>query len=102
MQARLTCARCLRYAVQWPDLAQLERHSHLMTAVRVRTDCAGRQYEHRHDPKGSAGLYAWEYSSGHCCISRQVPSACGAIDYCRLAPKWVTVSVVDGVEGSNI
>lgn len=71
-RACLTCARCLRDAVQWPNLAQLERGPHLMTAVRVRAGHAGREHDRGQNPKGSARVYARACSSGHCRISHQV------------------------------
>lgn len=74
--------------MQGPNLAHLESGPHFMTAVRVHVDHTGCNYDHCQNPKGSTGVYAWAYSSGHCRISHQVPL--WRIDYCSLAPNWVT------------
>lgn len=89
----LTCARCLRYAVQRPDLPHLESGPHFMTAVRVHVDHVHRKYDRWQNPKGSARGYAWAYSSGHCRISHQVSLW---IAYCSLMGNWVTVLKADG------
>lgn len=41
----LTCARCLRYALQRSNLPQLESGSHFMTAVCVHVDHIHRKYD---------------------------------------------------------
>ena len=91
----LTCARCLRDAVQRSDLPQLESGLHLMTAVRVHVDQrTRREYDRWQNPKGPARVYAWAYSSGHCRISHQVSSPW--IACCSLTANWVTVLKIDG------
>lgn len=91
----LTCARCLRYAVQRPDMPQLESGPHFMTAVRVHVDHIHRKYDRWQNPKGSARVYAWAYSSGHCRISHQVSLW---IAYCSLTANCVTVLKIDGTQ----
>ena len=86
----LTCARCLRDAVQRPDLPQLESGLHFMTAVRVHVDQMCRKYDRWQNPKGSARVYAWAYSSGHCRISHQV-----SLWICSLVENCVTVLKID-------
>lgn len=90
----LTCVRCLRYAVQRPDLPQLESGPHFMTAVCVHVDHTRRKYEQ--NPNGSARVYAWAYSSGHCRISHQV----SFVDklYCSRTANCVTVLKIDGTQ----
>ena len=91
----LTCARCLRDAVQRSDLPQLESGLHLMTAVRVHVDQrTRREYDRWQNPKGPERVYAWAYSSGHCRISHQVSSPW--IACCSLTANWVTVLKIDG------
>lgn len=92
---RLTCARCLRYAVQRPDLPQLESGPHFMTAVRVHVDHTGRKYDRWHNPEGSARVHAWAYSSGHCRISHRVSLW---IADCSLTANCVTVLKIDGTQ----
>lgn len=91
----LTCARCLRYAVQRPDLPQLESGPHFMTAVRVHIDHIHRKYDRWQNPKRSTRVHAWAYSSGHCRISHQVSSW---IAFWSLTANCVTVLNIDGTE----
>lgn len=89
----LTCARCLRYPVQRPDLPQLESGPHFMTAVRVHVDHVLRKYDYWQDPKESARGYAWAYFPGHGRISHQVSLW---VVYCSLIGNCVAVLKIDG------
>lgn len=91
----LTCGRCLRYTVQRSDLPQLESGSHFMTAVGVHVDHIHRKYDRWQNPKESAGVHAWAYSSGHCRISNVVSLW---IAYCSLTASCVTVLEIGGTE----
>lgn len=81
--------------MQRPDLPQLESGPHFMTAVCVRVDHIRRKYDRWQNPKGSARVYAWAYSSGHCRISHQVSLW---IAFCSLAANCVTVMKIDGTQ----
>lgn len=72
-----------------------------MTAVRVHVDHSRRKkYDRWQNPKGSARVYAWAYSSGHCRISHQVSLW---IAYCSLTANCVTLLKRDdtGVQWSD-